>query len=123
MEDAWGKTLKGGDGAALISKIRENIRKDDLQEFAGLNVEAIRDYDIDERRNLEDGTISHMGLPKANVMYYELENHAWLAVRPSGNEPKIKFYFGVNEKSFGDAQDKIGEMRVCINDLVERLCN
>ena len=123
FEDAYGKTLKGVDGAALISKIMENIRKDDLQEFAGLNVQAIRDYDIDERRNLEDGTISHMGLPKANVMYYELENHAWLAVRPSGNEPKIKFYFGVNEKSFGDAQDKIGEMRVCINDLVERLCN
>ena len=55
-------------------------------------------------------------------MYYELENHAWLAVRPSGNEPKIKFYFGVNEKSFKDAQDKLGEMRECINDLMEKLC-
>lgn len=122
FEDAFGKTLKGVDGAALISRIMENIRKDDLQEFAGLKVEAIRDYDIDERKDLKDGKVSHMGLPKSNVMYYELENHAWLAVRPSGNEPKIKFYFGVNEKSFGDAQDKLGEMRECINGLIDELC-
>ena len=51
-----------------------------------------------------------MGLPSSNVMYYELENHAWFAARPSGNEPKIKFYFGVNEPTLDAAFAKIDEL-------------
>ena len=59
-----------------------------------------------------------MGLPKSNVMYYELENHAWFAARPSGNEPKIKFYFGVNEYSLHAAQDRIAEMQDTVKDML-----
>lgn len=54
-------------------------------------------------------------------MYYELENHAWFAARPSGNEPKIKFYFGVNEESFNDAQAKVEEMKACVNEMVDKM--
>ena len=98
-----------------------NLRNTQLTEFSGLKVEAIRDYESDKRVSLIGGSESKMGLPKANVMYYELENHAWFAARPSGNEPKIKFYFGVNEESFNDAQAKVEEMKACVNEMVDKM--
>ena len=114
FEGAYGMTLKGVDGAAQIKAIMANFRNTQLTEFSGLKVEAIRDYESDQRVSLIDGSQTKMGLPKANVMYYELENHAWFAARPSGNEPKIKFYFGVNEESFNDAQAKVEEMKATL---------
>lgn len=110
LEGAYGMTLKGVDGAAKIKAIMEDYRTSNLTEFAGLKVEAVRDYKSGIRRSLIDGTETHMGLPSSNVMYYELENHAWFAARPSGNEPKIKFYFGVNEPTLDEAFAKIDEL-------------
>ena len=137
FEGAYGMTLKGVDGAAQIKAIMTQFRTSDMKEFAGLKVEAVRDYESGIRTSListepdasadascsgtgQSGTQAqtNMGLPKSNVMYYELENHAWFAARPSGNEPKIKFYFGVNEYSLHAAQDRIAEMQDTVKDML-----
>lgn len=137
FEGAYGMTLKGVDGAAQIKAIMTQFRTSDMKEFAGLKVEAVRDYESGIRTSListepdasadascsgagQSGTQAqtNMGLPKSNVMYYELENHAWFAARPSGNEPKIKFYFGVNEDSLHAAQDRITEMQDTVKDML-----
>ena len=118
FEGAFGITLKGVDGAAQIKEMMENFRNHPLTTFAGIKVTGMRDYVSGIRKPL-DGEEENMGLPKSNVLYYELENNAWFAVRPSGNEPKIKFYFGVNENSLKNAMSKIDEMKACVQDLVK----
>ena len=114
FEDAKSVTLKGVDGAKQIQAIMDNLRANPLTEVAGIPVVAVRDYSVDTRTELATGEVSATGLPKSNVLYYELENNAWMAVRPSGTEPKIKYYFGVNEKSLADAEKKLAEMRECV---------
>ena len=118
FEGAFGITLKGVDGAAQIKEMMENFRNHPLTTFAGIKVIGMRDYVSGIRKPL-DGEEENMGLPKSNVLYYELENNAWFAVRPSGNEPKIKFYFGVNENSLKNAMSKIDEMKACVQELVK----
>ena len=118
FEGAFGITLKGVDGAAQIKEMMENFRNHPLTTFAGIKVTGMRDYVSGIRKPL-DGEEENMGLPKSNVLYYELENNAWFAVRPSGNEPKIKFYFGVNENSLKNAMSKIDEMKACVQELVK----
>ena len=118
FEGAFGITLKGVDGAAQIKEMMENFRNHPLTNFAGIKVTGMRDYVSGIRKPL-DGEEENMGLPKSNVLYYELENNAWFAVRPSGNEPKIKFYFGVNENSLKNAMSKIDEMKACVQELVK----
>ena len=111
FEDAKSVTLKGVDGAKQIQAIMDNLRANPLTEVAGIPVVAVRDYSVDTRTELATGEVSATGLPKSNVLYYELENNAWMAVRPSGTEPKIKYYFGVNKKSLADAEKKLAEMK------------
>ena len=118
FEGAFGITLKGVDGAAQIKEMMETFRNHPLTNFAGIKVTGMRDYVSGIRKPL-DGEEEHMGLPKSNVLYYELENNAWFAVRPSGNEPKIKFYFGVNEISLKNAMSKIEEMKACVQELAK----
>lgn len=117
FEGAYGVTLKGVDGAAKIKAMMNSFREHPLTAFAGIKVTGVRDYESGIRKPL-DGTEEPMGLPKSNVIYYELENNAWFAVRPSGNEPKIKFYFGVNESGLEQAMEKIDEMKACVQGLI-----
>lgn len=65
---------------------------------------AIRDYKNDTRKDMTTGKVEPTGLPSSNVLYYELNDNAWCCVRPSGTEPKIKFYFGVKGVSLEDSQ-------------------
>ena len=67
----------------------------------------MRDYQSDEVKDMVTGETGTTGLPKSNVLYYELENNAWCCVRPSGTEPKIKFYYGVKGESLEDAEKKL----------------
>ena len=67
----------------------------------------IRDYKNDTRKDLATGKVEPTGLPSSNVLYYELNDNAWCCVRPSGTEPKIKFYFGVKGSSLEDSQSKL----------------
>ncbi len=96
-------TLKGVTGSEKIKAIMESFRNNPPKEFGKFKVTAFRDYD----KNViikEDGTTSETGLPKSNVLYFELDQDAWCCLRPSGTEPKIKFYMGVKGKSLEDAE-------------------
>ena len=72
---------------------------------------AVRDYKLDTRKDMISGEITSTGLPSSNVLYYELENNGWCCVRPSGTEPKIKFYFGVKGDSLEDSDVKLENLR------------
>lgn len=100
-------TLKGIDGAEQIQKMMNEFRSNPPKEMGGFKVLAARDYKEDIRKDLITGEVTGTGLPNSNVLYYELEDNAWCCVRPSGTEPKIKFYFGVKGNSLEDAQKKL----------------
>lgn len=100
-------TLKGMDGAEQIQRMMADARENLPQTIGDYKVLAVRDYKTDLRTDMADGSKSPTGLPTSNVLYYELEDHAWCCVRPSGTEPKIKFYFGVKGSSLADAEDKL----------------
>ena len=104
-------TLKGIDGARQIREMMSRFRSDPPKELGGFRVLAVRDYQEDSRRDMETGEVTATELPSSNVLYYELENNAWCCVRPSGTEPKIKFYFGVKGTSLEDAQEKLEGLR------------
>jgi len=103
--------LKGIDGAAEIQKKMEAFRNDPPTVLGGHKVLATRDYKKDERVDLATGAVTSTGLPSSNVLYYELENNAWCCVRPSGTEPKIKFYYGVKGTSIEDAETKLAAIK------------
>lgn len=100
--------LKGIEGLAKIQEIMEYFRAHTPSEIGGLKVLSARDYQADTVKNMADGSVEPTGLPKSNVLYYDLEDNAWLCVRPSGTEPKIKFYYCVKGSSMEDA-DKLSE--------------
>lgn len=103
-------TLKGKDGAKQISDMMTKMRKNPPKELAGLKVLAVRDYKEDTRKDLSTGEVTKTGLPASNVLYYELSNNSWCCVRPSGTEPKIKFYFGVVGENLQDGADKLNAL-------------
>ena len=96
-------TFKGIEGAEKIKSIMDKLRNNPPTELAGLKVKEFRDYQANVVKDLVTGETRETGLPKSNVLYFDLENSSWCCVRPSGTEPKIKFYCGVcsdsNEKS------------------------
>lgn len=98
----------GLDGAEKIQNMLKSLRENPPKEIGGLKVLRSRDYQNDTITDLASGETIPTGLPSSNVLYYELENNAWLCVRPSGTEPKIKFYYGVKGSSMEDAE-AIGE--------------
>jgi len=104
-------TLKGIDGAKEIENIMERIRKEPPKEFAGLKVNEFRDYKADKCVNFTTGEEKKTGLPSSNVLYFDLDNNSWCCVRPSGTEPKIKFYMGVKGTSLEDSEKKLNELR------------
>ena len=79
---------------------------------------TVRDYKADTRTDLKTGEVTPTGLPSSNVLYYELSNHAWCCVRPSGTEPKIKVYYGVKGVSLTDAKDKSEQLKQGVSTLV-----
>lgn len=99
-------TLKGIEGLEKIQSIMTQLKEHTPREIAGLKVLWARNYDNDTATNMLNMAVLPTGLPKSNVVYYELEDGTWLCVRPSGTEPKIKFYYGVIGKNFEDARKK-----------------
>ena len=110
-------TLKGIDGAEKIGKIMEGFRKEPPKKMGDFKVLAVRDYLEGKRKDLADGKEQVLNLPKSNVMYYELENQAWCCVRPSGTEPKIKFYFGVRGDSLEDSEQKLNKLKTDMENI------
>ncbi len=99
-------TLKGIEGLAKIQEIMDDLRKDAPGEIGGYKVTAVRDYKADTITDTATGAVRPTGLPASNVLYYELTDDAWVCVRPSGTEPKVKFYIGVKGTSLDDADAK-----------------
>ena len=103
-------TMKGIDGAEKIKAILENLRKNPPKTLANYDVIETRDYESGVIQNCLTQEKSTTGLPKSNVLYYDLQDNAWCCVRPSGTEPKIKFYIGVKGNSLEDADNKLQEL-------------
>ena len=91
-------TKKGKEGAAEIQKILSDMRNNPLKEIDGEKIASLSDYEASTKKNLITGEISTIDLPKSNVLIYQTTNGTRIAARPSGTEPKIKFYFSVNSK-------------------------
>ena len=108
IDDIQSITLKGIEGLAKIQEILETLRKNPPTEIAGYKVLKARDYKADTIKDMETGEVTATGLPNSNVLYYDLTDDAWLCVRPSGTEPKVKFYYGVKGTSLEDA-DAVSE--------------
>ena len=107
-------TLKGIDGAAQIQQIMDRARQSTPAKLGAFDVLAVRDYKADTRKDLKTGEVTATGLPSSNVLYYELSDNAWCCVRPSGTEPKIKFYFGVVGADIKDSEKKLDELRTAM---------
>ncbi len=105
-DDIQSITLKGIEGLQKIQEILETLRKNPPTEFGGYKVLKARDYQADTIKDLASGEVTSTGLPASNVLYYDLTDDAWLCVRPSGTEPKVKFYYGIKGTSLKDADEK-----------------
>lgn len=103
-------TLKGIEGSKQIAAIMDKLRSDLPKEFGELKVVEVRDYDRNKIVNMESGEEKETGLPQSNVIYFDLTNDSWCCARPSGTEPKLKFYMGVKGSSLEDAQEKVEKL-------------
>ena len=103
-------TLKGIDGSKQIAQIMDKLRENPPKAFGDLKVLKFRDYEKDVIVDMETGERTTTGLPKSNVLYFELPDNCWCCARPSGTEPKIKFYMGVKGNSLADAQTKVEKL-------------
>ena len=113
-------TLKGADGAIKMRELLDSIRNNPPKELGGYKVTRIRDYQSGKIVNRITGEETETELPTSNVLYYELEEEAWCCVRPSGTEPKIKFYMGVKGNSLENAETKLRKLQISMIKLAER---
>ncbi len=109
-ETQYAITLKGIDGSKQIAEMMDKLRGNPPKNFGELKVKELRDYDRDVTTDMDTGEQRPTGLPKSNVLYFDLTNDSWCCARPSGTEPKIKFYMGVKGNSLEDAQDKVEKL-------------
>ena len=107
-------TLKGMSGQEQIAQIMADLRKEEIASFADLKTISIKDYDASVSKDMATGEESAITLPKSNVLYFELENDSWCCARPSGTEPKIKFYMGVKGTSLEDANEKLETLKAAV---------
>ncbi len=112
-------TLKGQDGAKQIAAMMERIRSHVPEEIGGFAVTQFRDYREDVKCNLSTGKKTATGLPKSNVLYFDLENEAWCCIRPSGTEPKIKFYIGVRGEDAKEADQRLEALTEAVKKLAD----
>ena len=109
-DDVKSITLKGIEGLAKIQQIMDTLRNNTPSEIGPYKVVSARDYKLDTKKDMVTGEVTTTGLPSSNVLYYDLTDDAWLCVRPSGTEPKIKLYYGVKGTSLEDAAAKSAEL-------------
>lgn len=117
-ETQYAITMKGIDGSRQIAAIMDKLRSNPPKSFGKLQVVEMRDYDRDQATNMATGEVKPTGLPKSNVLYFELTNDSWCCARPSGTEPKIKFYMGVKGTGLEDAQAKVEALTEAVKALL-----
>ena len=113
--------LSGIEGLAKIQSILESLRKNPPKEIGGYKILSARDYKKDEIVDLATGEVKPTGLPNSNVLYYDMTDDAWLCVRPSGTEPKIKFYYGIKGTSLEDADEKSAALGKAVLAMIDAL--
>ena len=113
--------LSGIEGLAKIQSIMETLRNNTPTEVGGYKVTSARDYKLDTIKDMATGEVKPTGLPSSNVLYYDLKDGAWICVRPSGTEPKIKFYFGVKGTSLEDAEEKENALGAAVMAMVDKM--
>ena len=117
-EGLYTLTLKGQEGAAKIQEILKSFRSNPPKQIGEYKVLAFRDYEEDIIQNDVTGETTKTGLPKSNVLYFELEDQAWCCVRPSGTEPKVKLYMGVKGIDMQDAQNRLEQLTEAMTSLI-----
>ena len=115
-------TMKGIEGLEKIQNILNTLRENPPAKVGDYEVLSARDYKLDTIKNLATGEVTSTGLPKSNVLYYDMTDNAWLCVRPSGTEPKVKFYFGVVGTSLEDADKKSEALAKSVMDMIDKMC-
>ncbi len=112
-------TMKGIEGSEKIKAILEKLRGNPPKKIGDYDILANRDYSIGKIINYVESKEYLSNLPKSNVIYYDLADEAWCCIRPSGTEPKIKFYMGVKGKNMEDANKKLEDLKIAVNKIVE----
>ena len=102
---------EGAEGAEEIKQMMTNTRNKDIEKIGDYKVLTFKDIEKDIVKNMQTGEITKTGLPKSNVLYYELEDNNWCCIRPSGTEPKIKLYMGVKGKTEEEASEKLEKLK------------
>ena len=120
-DDIQSITLKGIEGLEKIQTILENLRKNPPTEIGTYKVLFARDYKADTVVNMETKEVTDTGLPSSNVLYYDLNDDAWVCVRPSGTEPKIKIYYGIKGTSLQDADEKSAALGADVKKLIDAM--
>ncbi len=113
--------LSGIEGLAKIQSIMENFRTNTPEGFGDYKVLSARDYKLDTIKDMATGEVGPTGLPSSNVLYYDMNDNAWLCIRPSGTEPKIKFYYGIKGASVEDADAKSAALGDALMEVVNKL--
>ena len=120
-DDIQSISLKGIEGLQKIQDILNTFRTNTPEKFGEYKVLSARDYKEDTIRNIETGAVTSTGLPSSNVLYYDLSDDAWMCVRPSGTEPKVKFYYGIKGTSLADANEKSENLGKAVLAMIDQM--
>ncbi|WP_079478012.1 phospho-sugar mutase [Halobacillus salinus] len=121
LEDLHSVKLEGKSGADTIKKIMDDFREADIKEVGGKKVISIEDYATTKRHYVQEGTQEEIDLPTSNVLKFILEDDCWFCLRPSGTEPKIKFYYGVKTDSKQASDDLLASLKSTVNERLHAL--
>lgn len=113
-------TMEGADGAEKIKKIMEDLRQNAPKEFGNYKVTKTKDYKTSICKDMKTNEETKIELPQSNVLYYDLENDAWCCARPSGTEPKIKFYMGIKGKSMQEADEMLEKLKQAVLETIKQ---
>ena len=117
-ETQYAITKKGKEGLEEIAQMMEKLRNDPPKAFGDLKVKEFRDYKMQRTVNIETGAEGKTDLPVSNVLYFDLENDSWCCARPSGTEPKIKFYMGIKGTDLLDAQQRLDALTEAVKSFI-----
>ena len=112
-------TLEGSSGAEKMEQMMNNLRKNIPSKIGKYKVLVYKDFANNIVKDIKTGNTTETGLPKSNVLYYELENDNWCCVRPSGTEPKIKLYFGVKSSSIEESEEELENLKNAMKEIVK----
>ncbi len=121
LEGITSFTLTGKEGLEKITSAMESLRVNKTVKFGTYEVSAVRDYLLGERYVVSSGQKEKLTLPESDVLYYELDEGCWFAIRPSGTEPKIKIYYGVKESTMDKAKEKLKLLQENVLSVIEKL--